>query len=302
MNGEALRAARTAMGVSLSALASRTHYSKALLGHLETGKRTVLPEHVRAYEDALGVRIGGGKAVDETDVELIVQSVDVVTAIGLRHGGLASLDLAATQAGWARSLLGRTMADKVRSLMSVQVARLVDRWAWSLGDIGRVRKATDLYSSAIGLAADDPITHGALMVNLANHHTMIGQPGQALLLLEHLQRVVPVVDFTAESARARAYATLGEWESTVRHVDLSDDAHSRVDLGTLPVVHKPFVNGHNAHADYEAGKAFALLVEQGHSKARTRAVERLSRAHDMFGPDRAQTRMRCEQRLSALDG
>jgi hypothetical protein len=291
------------MGVSLSALASRTHYSKALLGHLETGERAIRPEHVRAYEEALGVRVNvTDKALDLTDVELIGQAVDVVTAIGLRHGGFVSLDLTATQAEWARSLLGRTMPDDVRSLMSSQVARLVDRWAWSFGDIGRAKRATDLYGSALSLAADDPVTRGAVMVNLANHYTMTEQANEALTLLEHLDPVVPVVDFTAESARARAYATLGDWELTVRHIDLADDAHSRVDLATLPVVHMPFVNGHHAHADYEAGKALALLAEQGYSKARTRAVERLSRAHSLFGPDRAQTRMRCEQRLSAIGG
>ncbi|WP_255375468.1 helix-turn-helix transcriptional regulator [Saccharomonospora sp. CUA-673] len=36
-------------------MAARTHYSKALLGHLETGKRVVRPEHVTAYSRALNV-------------------------------------------------------------------------------------------------------------------------------------------------------------------------------------------------------------------------------------------------------
>ncbi|MCE7009350.1 helix-turn-helix transcriptional regulator [Kibdelosporangium philippinense] len=51
--------AREAAGVSLSALAARTHYSKPLLGHLETGKRRVKPEHVLAYSRALSVPLGG---------------------------------------------------------------------------------------------------------------------------------------------------------------------------------------------------------------------------------------------------
>ncbi|WP_433660894.1 helix-turn-helix domain-containing protein [Nocardia sp. CA-128927] len=55
VTGERLRAAREAAGFSLSAMAARTHYSKALLGLLETGQRTVRAEHVRAYADALGV-------------------------------------------------------------------------------------------------------------------------------------------------------------------------------------------------------------------------------------------------------
>ncbi|WP_280480858.1 helix-turn-helix domain-containing protein, partial [Nocardia cyriacigeorgica] len=47
----AARAAREAAGLSLSAMAARTHYSKPLLGMLETGRRQVKPEHVRAYAD-----------------------------------------------------------------------------------------------------------------------------------------------------------------------------------------------------------------------------------------------------------
>jgi hypothetical protein len=282
--------------MSLSALADRTHYSKALLGHLETGNRTVRPEHVQAYEDALGVRINT-RAVDHTDVELIRQAVEVVTAIGLRHGGIAAAEMTATQAEWARGLLDRA-SESVREPMSVQVARLVDRWAWSLADIGRTQRAASLYSSAIGIAPDE-ITRGAVMVNMANHYTVTGKPRAALSVLDAMAPVIPVVDFTAESARARAYATLGDWQATVRHVDLADDAHSRVDLSDLPDTHKPFATGHDAHADNEAGKAFALIDSP---QARKRAVERLRKAYDRFGPDRARARQKCEQRLLSLDG
>ncbi len=55
MTGERLRAAREAVGLSLSALAARTHFSKSLLGQLETGERRIRDEHVRAYSDALGI-------------------------------------------------------------------------------------------------------------------------------------------------------------------------------------------------------------------------------------------------------
>ncbi len=55
VTGERLRAARESAGLSLSAMAARTHYSKPLLGLLETGQRTIKPEHVRAYAEALGV-------------------------------------------------------------------------------------------------------------------------------------------------------------------------------------------------------------------------------------------------------
>ncbi|MFD6158048.1 helix-turn-helix domain-containing protein [Nocardia sp. NPDC060256] len=67
VTGERLRAAREAAGLSLSAMAARTYYSKALLGLLETGQRTVRAEHVRAYTDVLGV--GSALFVEPADGE-----------------------------------------------------------------------------------------------------------------------------------------------------------------------------------------------------------------------------------------
>ncbi|MGY1978857.1 helix-turn-helix domain-containing protein [Nocardia gipuzkoensis] len=67
VTGERLRAARESAGLSLSAMAARTHFSKPLLGLLETGQRTIKPEHVRAYADALGV--GSSLFVGPTDGE-----------------------------------------------------------------------------------------------------------------------------------------------------------------------------------------------------------------------------------------
>lgn len=52
-----LRTARKDSGVSLAAMAARTHYSKALLGLLETGKRRIRAEHVIAYSISLHVSL-----------------------------------------------------------------------------------------------------------------------------------------------------------------------------------------------------------------------------------------------------
>ncbi|MEV0362408.1 helix-turn-helix transcriptional regulator [Nocardia fusca] len=56
--GRALRAARTAAGISLQGMAARTNYSKPYLGQLETGVRAVRAEHVAAYESALATPLG----------------------------------------------------------------------------------------------------------------------------------------------------------------------------------------------------------------------------------------------------
>lgn len=52
--GATLRQARHAAGVSLSAMAARTHYSKSYLGNVETGRRAATADVVLAYEHALG--------------------------------------------------------------------------------------------------------------------------------------------------------------------------------------------------------------------------------------------------------
>lgn len=67
ITGAQLRAAREAGGLSLAALAARTHYSKALLGMLETGQRQIRPEHVAAYADAVG--IGSALFIEPSDGE-----------------------------------------------------------------------------------------------------------------------------------------------------------------------------------------------------------------------------------------
>jgi transcriptional regulator with XRE-family HTH domain len=53
MDGARLRAAREAAGVSLSALASKVHFSKGYLGNVETGERPVTLDVVLAYEREL---------------------------------------------------------------------------------------------------------------------------------------------------------------------------------------------------------------------------------------------------------
>ncbi len=57
--GKALRDAREAAGLSLAQMARLTHYSKPLLGFVETGQRVATPEVVSAYERALGGAILG---------------------------------------------------------------------------------------------------------------------------------------------------------------------------------------------------------------------------------------------------
>ncbi|WP_433714618.1 helix-turn-helix domain-containing protein [Nocardia sp. CA-084685] len=93
VTGTRLRAAREAARLSLSALAARTHYSKALLGLLETGQRQVRPEHVRAYADALG--IGSALFIEPSDGEqAAAEWIHRVAASDLGGDTLDRLELA----------------------------------------------------------------------------------------------------------------------------------------------------------------------------------------------------------------
>lgn len=297
----ALRAAREAAGVSLSRMAELTHYSKALVGHLETGRRAVTSAHVAAYEQALGLRINTTfDRVDTADVDLLTQATDTLTALGLRYGGIASAEIARAHWEWASGLMSRPMVERVRTAFSGQAARLADRYAWSLADSGRPRQAVSTYRTALELAPGESAVRPVILVDLANHYTSVGAPGDALATLEHVSRASAVVEFTAHAARARAYAELGEREPTLRHVALADDSHARVDLADLPETHRPFVSGHEAHAHNEAGKALFVLSRHGHRKAGLRAAERLQAAIDRFGPERARAVARCEARLQRL--
>lgn len=300
--GHDLRAAREAAGISLSVLSRWTNFSKAYLGHLETGKRPIAPEHVRAYEQVLGVRVEPTECVDTADVELISQATDVVTAIGLRHGGLVAAGMASVQWKWTSSLLRQTMTDRIRLKVSGQAARLADRYAWSLADCGRTGKATKVYRQALELASESDDVRELVRVNLANHFTGVGSPRAALGLLEQVIDAPAVLHFTAHGARARAYALLGDWQATVRHVGMADDAHARVELETLPVTHRPYISGHQAHPHNEAGKALHTLAQHGHGKAVPLAVDRLEQAVSLFGPERSRAVGRCRERLTFLVG
>jgi transcriptional regulator with XRE-family HTH domain len=54
LSGEMLRQARERAGISLSAMAERTHFSKSHLGNVETGRRAVTADVVLAYEREAG--------------------------------------------------------------------------------------------------------------------------------------------------------------------------------------------------------------------------------------------------------
>lgn len=282
-------------------MSTRTNYSKPYLGQLETGKRAVAPEHVKAYESALGVSVRPEhSSVGSPDVELLSQATDVITAVGLRHGGQASVPMAQAQWTWADSLLNQTMPGPTRLALSRQAGRLADRLAWSLSESGRVSLAAQAFRTALDLSDHDHELTAVVTIDYARHMIETGSPRDALALLNLLSPKASVHQFTAHGVMAHAHAVMGDWEGTTRHVGMADDAWSRVDLDNLPEVNRPYASGHDAHAHREAGRAFHALAVKGVAKAIPLATQRLEQAVRMFGPDRANAVAACQRRLSDL--
>lgn len=211
--GESLRSARERAGLSLAGLARLTHYSKALLGHLETGRRAASPEHVTAYARALDVPVSAlyGPSADPLRVahEWLVSDSPAVTqqAAGrrvgaslaaqlerrvaeLRHmddhvGGRDLYPLVRRELGDAATLV-RTASYTTttgRRLLAV-VGELSQLAAWVASDAGRYLAAEHTYLSGVSAAreAGDDVMAAQLLSSLAYQMANVADPADALLL------------------------------------------------------------------------------------------------------------------------
>lgn len=211
--GESLRAARERAGLSLAGLARLTHYSKALLGHLETGRRAVSPEHVTAYARALDVPVSAlyGTPADPLRVahEWLVADTPAVThsTAGRRVGpSLAEkLERRVTDLRHMDDVIGgrdlypvvrRELIDAAavvrtasytattgRRLLAV-VGELSQLAGWVASDAGRYLTAEHTYLSGVSAAreAGDDVLAAQLLSSLAYQIANVGDPADALLL------------------------------------------------------------------------------------------------------------------------
>ena len=211
--GGNLRAAREAAGVSLAALARSTHYSKALLGHLETGQRAVKPEHVTAYARALGVSVDRlyGPPADPLRVahEWLVSDGPAIVhcasgrrvgdslatelerrVIELRHlddfvGGADLFPVVSKELSDAEHIVNEASytEDIGRRLLTV-VGELAQLAGWVASDVGRYVEAQRIYLSGVSAAqaAGDSTLAGQLLSSLSYQIANVGNPGDAALL------------------------------------------------------------------------------------------------------------------------
>jgi transcriptional regulator with XRE-family HTH domain len=113
--GEALKEARNASGLSLRVMATRTHYSKAYLSMVETGKRVATPDVVKAYERVLGI----GQLGDEVNrrnffkvAGIIAGNTKIAAELAASIAGNDPGPLAAIQTTHGTDLAIATLADR----------------------------------------------------------------------------------------------------------------------------------------------------------------------------------------------
>lgn len=266
--GAVLRAAREAAGVSLAAMAARTHYSKPLLGLLETGKRTIKPEHVEAYSRALNVSIEilQGPPDDPLRVAhewLVSDSPAVVQLrVGRRVGVLlaAELETRVIELRHLDDVIGggdlfpvvskelSELHEVVRSasyngevgrrLLTV-TGELAQLAGWVASDAGRYIEAQRIYLDGVSAArgAGDCPLAAQLLSSLSYQMANVGTAHDAALLARSAVKgagaASPVVQALLSERVAWASARSRDYAGARRALDAVDDAYESRSSGVV---------------------------------------------------------------------
>lgn len=260
--GTSLRAAREAAGLSLSAMAAHTHYSKALLGLLETGRRRIKPEHVAAYSRALGVSIdelygpaeeplrvahewlvadspahahrGSGRRVGTGLADELQSRV-----VALRHlddvvGSGDLLPVVRRELASARGLVASASYDEpTGQRLLTLVGELAQLAGWVASDAGRYIEAQRLYLAGVSAAREggNRALAGQLLSSLSYQMANVGEPAEAALLarsaVKGAEGATPVVTALLQERVAWASARCRDREGAMRALDAVDAAYER---------------------------------------------------------------------------
>lgn len=253
--------------MSLAAMAARTHYSKPLLGHLETGRRTVNPKHLTAYSQALDVSVDRliGPAEDPLRVahEWLVADTPATThtaagrrvgdslvteleqrVIDLRHlddvvGGQDLLPLVTRELAQAEQVVQESSYphDIGRRLLTV-IGELAQLTGWVASDAGRYLQAQRVYLSGVSAAcaAGERALAGQLLSSLSYQMANVGDPSDARLLartaVTGAGSATPVVRALLLERVAWASARARDADGARRALDAVDDSFDQRSLGT----------------------------------------------------------------------
>ncbi|WP_238412464.1 helix-turn-helix domain-containing protein [Saccharothrix deserti] len=257
---DALRAAREAAGFSLSRMAQLTHYSKPYLSLIETGKRRPLPEVVAAYEQALGVPIGGDAvrrahewlvsdsptAVQRRSGRRVGESLaDALDArvVELRHlddvvGSADLLPAVRQELEEAQSLVRNgSYVEPIGRRLLTATGELAQLAGWVASDAGRYADAQRLYLGGVSAAeeAGNDSLAAQLFSSLSYQIANVADPRDALLLartaVTGARRATPVVRTLLLERVAWASAKTKDRDGTLCALDAVDDTYEQRSTG-----------------------------------------------------------------------
>ncbi|MFY1669988.1 helix-turn-helix domain-containing protein [Plantactinospora sp. WMMB334] len=259
--GQVLHSLREAAGMSLAALATRTHFSKAAIGHVETGVRSLSPELAAACDRALGT-------APLLTVLIALTGEDQAMR---RRALLTTLTAAAGVAGLAGAV---AVAELIRAGL-VDAAGEVEDWGQVVADYSR-RLVTDpspAYGAAllgqVMLAKQEIVSRGAtpdllraagLLTQLyglwrGNQDDVSGAHGwyrTAVLLADRSGDTASQVFVRARTASRGIFEGYTLWETSAKAGEalaISD----RPSLGALEA-HSALVHVHALAEDLPAGR------------------------------------------------
>jgi transcriptional regulator with XRE-family HTH domain len=238
--GQNLRAARAAAGMSLAALAHRTHYSKALLGHLETGRRPVKPDHLTAYAQALdvpvsrlytgsesgltvdrsnGLRLDPAAPLDGDYVESLRMRIRMLVDLDFQFGGDQPSDIALRLFRSVHRKVGVVpCAPGIERDLHAAVGELGEVTAWLLYDAGKhdLVRTTNLEALQLLRLAGDRSIELLTLQNMALHAGDLGRPVESLNLARMVletAKLSPRLKAMFRTREARALAQLHDTTS-----------------------------------------------------------------------------------------
>ncbi|MFE9320031.1 helix-turn-helix domain-containing protein [Nocardia sp. NPDC052278] len=312
--GSLLRLARESQGVSLSAVAARTHFSKSMLGMLENDQRDVKPEHIVAYSRALNIPISALTAPPNDPIRLahewLVSDSAPVThsAVGhrvgrsladdveqrvvdLRHlddavGGKDLFPLVVKELEDLRTVINEcSYADDIGRRLLTAAGELSQLAGWVASDAGYYGHAQYTYLDGAKAAsqAGDRILTGQLLSSLSYQIANVGHPDEAVLLartaVKGAQGATPVVAALLTERVAWAAARARDRDGAMRALDTVDDTYQRRTAGVEEPEWVYWVD--RSEIDVMAGRCFVELGDP------SRARPLLQQAIDNYPKDRA---------------
>jgi transcriptional regulator with XRE-family HTH domain len=258
--GRRMRAAREAAGVSLSAMAAKTHYSKPYLSQLEGGTRTVKPDHVTAYSRALNVAADAlygppqdplrvahewlvadtpvalhreaGRRVGESLVDELERRVIELRLLDDTVGGGDLIPLVRRElADTAEVVKCGSYAEPIGRRLRIVVGELAQLVGWVASDAGNYLEAERTYLGGVSAAqeAGDNALVGQLLSSLAYQMANMGNPADAALLAKSAvagaRGASPVVRTLLLERVAWANARSRDREAARRALDAVDDVY-----------------------------------------------------------------------------